>query len=186
MADALVGVLAACAVLLAGAGLAKLLRPLPAVDALDRADIPGLTVLARVPLMRLVGLAEIAVAVAVLGPGGRWPAVLLAGCYAALAVVAWQLAVRTPGADCGCFGAAASPLTGWHVVVNLVGVAVGVLAAVLDPPSWWSAVTTGPVLDALLLTAAVLLLAWLLMTLMTALPALLRRLSEPDRMVANG
>jgi len=121
------------AVVLAAAGLGKLMRPAAATDALRSLGLPH-----GHGVVRLLGAGELAVAVAAVVFGGPL-FVLLAAAYAALAVAAERLRRRPAGADggCGCFGRSAAPVGPTHVAVNVVAAAVATGAALggTDPLS---------------------------------------------------
>ena len=166
----------AAALLLGAAGTAKLASPAGTVRALRAtrtappARLNGVTGVAAV---RTVGAAELAIAVSVIGLGGRWPALALTGAYVVLAGVATRLLAVAPGADCGCFGARRSPSSRWHLVVDGAGVAAGLLGAVAptrDLPGELGALHQP--LAAGAAVAGTLLLAGLAYQLMTSLPEL--------------
>ena len=99
----LAGPLAACALLLAIAGVAKAYRPLPTVRALRSAALPG-----NVTLVRLLGAGEAVLAVVALFVAGPLPAALIALSYAAFAgFVIYARARGGTVSSCGCF---ASPI----------------------------------------------------------------------------
>jgi hypothetical protein len=169
----MVGIFAAVAAVFGVAGVAKLLRPAPAARAVADTGRPVLVLLGRAPVIRLVGLAEVVVAVGAIGWGGRGVAVLVALGWLGLAAVAWELAETTPGRDCGCFGSAPSPVTRWHVAVNLAAAGVAVAAVVRPPESWVAALGDAPFGQAVVLIVLTGLLAWLVVLLLTAWPTLL-------------
>jgi len=146
------GPLVVAALLLAAAGVAKLRRPAPTGLALARVGLPGSD-----PLVRLLGLAEVAaaaVAVAVGGLAGVPVALLYVGFAAFTAVQVRRAATTGEAADCGCFGDAAAPV-GWiHVVVNVLLAAAAVAAAVLGADG-----VVGAIADATVPTVAVVALA---------------------------
>ena len=119
-------------------------------------------------LVRLLGLFEVSLAAAVVGPGGRVPALLLGLTYTACAVFAAQQARR--GADCGCFGAVATPTTGLHVALNVVGAGAGLLAALVGAPGV-TAVAMSPA-DRVVLVALLATAVGLLRLTLTTLPDL--------------
>jgi hypothetical protein len=115
--------------LLVPAGVAKLRAPAVAREALG---LPRRTE----PLVRVLGVGELALATLVLVTGARLSVVALAGAYAAFTLVA--LRQRARGASCGCFGASQAP-TGWHhvlldgaVALTASGAAVVGIAPVTD------------------------------------------------------
>jgi hypothetical protein len=108
----------AAALVLAAAGLAKLLRPTGTVAALRTLGLPGSRVSART-----LGAAEVLIGGAVLGGVGA-AAVAAALLHVGFAVAA--AALRRTEANCGCFGAGA-PVTAVHIGAALL--AAGFLAA---------------------------------------------------------
>lgn len=121
------GPLLVAAVLLAVAGVAKLRRPAPTGLALARTGLPGSD-----PLVRLLGLVEVASALAAAAVGGvaAVPVVVLYLGFAAFTAVQVRRAAATgEAADCGCFGDADAPVGGTHVGVNLALAAAAVAAA---------------------------------------------------------
>lgn len=117
------------ALLLTAAGVAKLASPAPAAAMLRRTS--RLLAARRLSgLVRCAGAAETAIGLGVVAFGGRVPLLLMAGCYAAFAVVAVRLARSGASTSCGCFGRADSPVGAAHVALNLVCLAVAVAAAV--------------------------------------------------------
>lgn len=135
------------AIVLAVAGSWKLVEPGPARDALRALRLPpGIAVLATrstVPV-RLLGAAEVALAVVVVASGGRVAPVLLSVAYLGFALVAERLR-RTPGgASCGCFGQRSTPPGLLHVAVNILAAGVALGAAGLGTPSLAFAARTLP------------------------------------------
>ncbi|MEO8697664.1 MAG: MauE/DoxX family redox-associated membrane protein [Acidimicrobiales bacterium] len=80
---------------------------------------------------RLLGAAEAAVALVVVGQGGK-AAYVLAALYVAFAVTALRL--RNRNVDCGCFGAASAKASWIHVVINMVAAVVAAWAGAVDVP----------------------------------------------------
>lgn len=118
-APAVAGLYAAGALLLAGAGAAKVRRPSDSSVALRAAGLP-----ATPGRVRVAALAEVAVAVAALVAPGPVPAALMAASYAAFAAfVAVALRRRLPLASCGCFGRPDTPPSLTHVILNLAAAA---------------------------------------------------------------
>lgn len=169
----MVGVLTAWALLLAVAGAGKALRPGPTGRALTAARIPGRTILARSPVVRITGAVEFLIGLSVIVIGGPIPAMLLAEAYLLLGLVAWRMVRVSPGQDCGCFGRAAEPISSRHLVVNLAGTAVGVAGVIWPQPSTLQEISEQGVPGGILLAGLSILLAWLCYQLMTTLPALL-------------
>lgn len=133
--------LAAAALLLAGAGMIKLVRPVNTAKALRVAPL----------VVRGGAATEVGAGLVSLFAGGWWPAVLVGVSYVAFAVfVVSALVSGRPLATCGCFGEPDTPPTRTHVVVDL-GLAGATLAAAamgathpitsLGTASWIGAVT---------------------------------------------
>jgi hypothetical protein len=80
---------------------------------------------------RTTGVAELGCAVAVAAVGGRTWFALLAGVYAALAVVS-GLSVARAAPSCGCFGAASAPTSRLQVGIDLAFAAAAAVAAARD------------------------------------------------------
>lgn len=122
------GPLLVAAVLLGVAGVAKLRRPAPTGLALARLGLPG----SDGPV-RLLGLVEVAAALAAVALGGvaAVPLVVLYLGFALVTTLQVRRAAATgEAADCGCFGAADAPVGWTHVVVNVL-LAAAALAAVV-------------------------------------------------------
>jgi len=165
-----IGLLSAAALLLAAAGLAKLRRRTPARSVLAAAAIPGARRLPAGLANRLAGSVELAVAVAVLGIGGRLGGLLIVLCFGLLAALSARMVAVEVGQDCGCFNRP-SPVTHWHTGVNLAGALIGALAAAMPARSLFVELGRQPVSGAALMIASVVL-AYLGYLTMTALPAL--------------
>jgi hypothetical protein len=161
----------AAAALLIAAGAGKVGAPAPATAMLRRALPAPLRRLAAATAVRLAGLAEVAVGVAVVLTGARAALLLLAAAYAAFAAVAVRLVKARQRTSCGCFGRADAPVGPEHLVLNAAGVAVAVAGAV-RPPGRWGGAFAGDVLPGLLTLAQSALLAYLAFLSITALPAL--------------
>ena len=112
------------AVLLGAAGAAKAVAPEPASAALARLQLYH-----RQWAVRLLGLAELVVAVSAFIVGGFVPATALAALYAGFAVVAAAMVRSGSEEPCGCFGRVEMPATWRHVVVNILAVVIGLVAA---------------------------------------------------------
>ncbi len=161
------GLYLAAAALVAVAGLAKVLAPDASRVALRTVGLPSS------PLaVRTLGVVELGLAAAALVVGGAPAALGIALAYLGFAGFAALVARRSRyRAPCGCFGRSEAPIGPLHVGVDLALAAVALVAA------------TGPVGS--LLTEAratpaagvpfvgyTLLLTWLLVVLLTALPEL--------------
>lgn len=170
----------AAALLLAGAGLAKLVHPQPAATMLGRVwpRVRGFGPLAAA--VRMIGAGEAGIAAAAIGVGDRLTAVLLGCCYLAFAAVSMRLLGRGQPASCGCFGRADSPVGAAHLALNVVCVGVAVAGVVrpagpfggLARHDWLVGVTGG--VQAVLLAY----LGYLCITALPALAAARRRLVE--------
>lgn len=116
----------AAAIVLAVAGVAKLSRPGPAVDALHQAGLPGSTT-----LVSAMGVGELVLGAVVVVWEPRIAVALLALGYLGFAIFAARLLTkRGRSVSCGCFGFVEAPVHPLHVAVNLVvAVAAGLVAA---------------------------------------------------------
>jgi uncharacterized membrane protein HdeD (DUF308 family) len=113
------------AALLVAAGGPKVFRPRPAARALASLHLP-----ASLPLVRVLGAAEVAIGAAAVTTRG-WPApALVALSYVAFSLVV-GLALARGGvlSSCGCFGKADTPPTRTHLAVTLtLALAAGAVA----------------------------------------------------------
>lgn len=162
LAVALAVLVALAAGLLVPAGIAKLRDPAVAREALSlprRAE----------PAVRLIGVGELALAVAVLATGA-WPVVAaLALTYAAFTLVASRQRAR--GASCGCFGASQTP-TGWHhVLLDGAAAMVAATAALVGVASAADLLGAAPLAGVLLVVAGAVAVVTL-QQLITTLPDL--------------
>ncbi|HVX16931.1 MAG TPA: MauE/DoxX family redox-associated membrane protein [Acidimicrobiales bacterium] len=177
------GWLFAAAILLGGAGVAKLVRPAVVTQALQSARIPGLRHLRRVPIGRISGFVEVVIAAGALAFGNRLTSALVACAYLVFAAVAARmLAVRSNREPCGCFGEVDAPVSPVHVVVDLAAAAAA-LAATWSPPGSVLDLAHGQPLSGLPFAVATLALAWLGYLAFTAVPALLdaqRSVAPPE------
>lgn len=170
----------AAALLLAGAGAAKLRAPQPAAAMLRRARLASLRPGRSRILIRTVGVAELGIGLAACVTGGRVAAALLGCCYVAFLIVAVRLLRGGHRASCGCFGATDSPVGAGHLVVNLVGIATA-SATVARPTGAVGGLLDDERLAGVVGVGQAVLLAYLAFLSITALPALLaarRRLLE--------
>ena len=173
-------VLLAAALLLVGAGAAKLRAPEQAARMLRRAWWTRLRPGAARVLVRAGGVGELAVGLAVIVMGGRVAAALLGCCYLAFLAVATRLLGRGQRASCGCFGATDSPVGVGHVLVNAVAVGVAGVA-LARPPGPLGGLFAGDALAGVVGLGQSVLLACLAYLSITALPTLVaarRRLLE--------
>ncbi len=166
----MVGVLGAAALVLAVAGVGKLIRPLGTSRA---ADALGAGRLAAAPMVRLFGLAEFALAGWVLVIGGRLAAGLLAFAYLFLALVATRLLRVAPQQDCGCFGKPDQPISRSHLFTDIFGAAVSLGAVIWSQPALLVVLSRSELWLGLGLAAMVALLTWLLYEAMTTAPQVL-------------
>ena len=170
----------AAALLLAGAGVAKLLAPGQAAAMLRTVWWTRLPAARARLLVRVSGVVELAVGAAVLATGDRIADASLGCCYLAFLIVAWRLVHRGQRAPCGCFGATDSPVGIGHLVVNAVAVAIAI-AGVVRPPGPAGGVFDGDLVTGIVAFGQAVLLAYLAFLSITALPALFaarRRLLE--------
>lgn len=170
----------AAALLLAGAGVAKLRAPDQAAAMLRRAWRTRLNRRPARVLVRTGGLVELAAGAAVIAIGDRAAAALLGCCYLAFLLVAAQLVRRGQRTSCGCFGATESPVGLGHLVVNLAGIGIAI-AATVRPPGAVGGLLHHGALTGVAGVGQAVLLAYLAFLSITAFPALLaarRRLLE--------
>lgn len=158
----------AAALLLLGAGVAKIVSPGPARLMLrsiwSRSPTPELPV-------RVAGAAEIIIGLAVVLTGDRVSAIALASCYLAFDAVTVRLIRRRQHTRCGCFGRADSPVGIAHLVLNTACVGVAAAAAV-RPPGALGGLFDGPALAGVVGLGQAALLAYLAFLSVTALPSL--------------
>jgi hypothetical protein len=162
MRDVLIGPLAAAAVVLAVAGVAKLRSPDPAGRAAIVLGLP-----ARRSLVRALAVAELAVALWCLLAPSTAAALTLAGAYACFAGVAVLLDRRQE--SCGCFGAATAPAGPAHWLLSAALALVAGGAAVWTPPGLLWALQSHPALTATL-AVGVAGAAYALVVVYTQLP----------------
>jgi hypothetical protein len=161
----------AAALLLAGAGAAKLVAPQAAAAMLTRVRRALRNSQHLAVAVRVAGLFELATGAAVLATGSRLPAIAMAAWYLAFAALTVQLARRAPHTSCGCFGPVDAPVGGVHVLLNALCAAIGVAAAIRPPGPLGGVLGHGAV-HAAVGTAQAMLLAYLGFLASTALPAL--------------
>lgn len=147
------------------AGIAKLRRPGATSDALALTRVSTTT-----GLVRLLGGAEIALALAVLVLGGPWLFGALAVAYLGFIAVAERQ--RRAGRGCGCFGAATTRIGPLHLGVDAVAAAAAGFAAWQAGPGIGGILPTGVVSAGTTLGLLVLAVVLARLTL-TALPDLL-------------
>lgn len=172
------GPLVAAAVLLAGAGVAKLQRPAPTGLALARAGLPGSDL-----VVRTLGHTEITIAIAAALLGG-WLAAPLALAYLGFAAfTALQVRRAAAGgeaADCGCFGDHSAPLGWTHVAINLALAGAAVLAVATSAAGVIDAGSEAPGATVAVIALAVVA-AFGVRALLTDLPALTAAQVTPAR-----
>ena len=160
IAGATAGPFAAACVVLVFAGVSKLRRPLATRPAAAALGLP-----ASPAAVRTLGAAEVLTAGAALAVGAL-AAAGVAVLYAALALASWRLLVRSPATPCGCLGASDAPVTAMHIVVNLAAAGVSLVAIATGSP------VGGDVWSHLAFVMLVGCCAWLVASLLDALPAL--------------
>lgn len=167
----------AAALLLAGAGVAKLFAPGQAAAMLRSA---WRTRLPAGWFVRLSGVVEFGVGATVVATGNRIADALLGCCYLAFLIVAWTLLHLGQHTSCGCFGAIDSPVGVGHLVVNVLAVGI-TIAALVRPAGAVGGLFDDDVLTGVVGLGQAVLLAYLAFLSITALPALVaarRRLLE--------
>lgn len=166
------GPYAAAAVLLIGAGAAKVWRPRNTANALRSARLGG-----SEWVVRIGALAEVVIGGTAL-TGARIAAALLTASYLAFAgFVAWALREGSPVSSCGCFGEPDAAPTRGHVLLNLGAAALGAAATIGPLPPLADVLRAQPLrgVPLLLLTAVTAYLAFLAMTLLPRLASARRR-----------
>ncbi len=164
------------AVLLAMAGVGKLITPEATGAALQGARLPN-----HHRLVELLGVGEVLLAGAVLGIGGVLPAAALAVAYTLFALFAFRQS--RAGAGCGCFGDAETPATNLHVAVDAIGAVVAAVAAVVAAPAVPAVLRQQDALSIILTLQLLALGALVVRMTLTALPELavaVGRVTERD------
>jgi len=171
---ALTGPFLAAAALLVAGGAGKARHPAPLQRALRALHLP-----ASAHLVRAVALAELLVGLSALLLGGVVPALLVALSYAAFAGFVGLALVRGGVlASCGCFGRSDTPPTVPHLILTASFALVGAASLVSPPPSVGEVLGTVSLLYGvalLLLTAAITVLAYLVLAELPQLSARARR-----------
>lgn len=126
MADILTGPFAVAAIVIALAGIAKLRAPAVAIAALSDLGLPAASA-----IVRMLGAAEIALALWCLLNPGLIQALALGCCYTAFALAALALTRRQ--AACGCFGEHEQPASFGHSAISAALAAVCFVAAAAGP-----------------------------------------------------
>jgi hypothetical protein len=168
--ELLTGLYQAVALLLLGAGVAKLRRPGSTSASLAALRLPARRPVA-VAIGLALGLAEVGLAGSVLMGAGRAAAAAVAAAYIGFAAfVALAMARGGRAGSCGCFGAADAPPGPGHLAVVLAAAAVAAAAALggtgAGLPAAFRAGAPG-----LVLLGLAALCAWLAVLLLTVLPA---------------
>jgi hypothetical protein len=123
--EALAGPVVVVAALLALAGGLKVIRPAPTAGALRAMRLPS-----SLPIVRLLGLGEVAIGIAAAITFAPPLLVLLAAAYLAFAAfVSAALSANTPLQSCGCFGRTDTPPSNVHVALNLASAGAAFAAA---------------------------------------------------------
>ena len=168
------GPLFAAALLLLAAGAVKVASPAGTRVALQKAGLPS-----QAMAVRLLGIVEVAIAVAALAIGGAVAAGLVALAYLGFAGFAALLSHRTRNtASCGCFGASDAPVGTVHVVVDLVAAAL-CAAAALDPTTGLAQATSETPWARVPFYGLTALLAWATYLSLTLLPELQAAMKTP-------
>jgi hypothetical protein len=158
----LAGPLFVFAGLLVIAGVSKGIGPRAAAGALRAMRLPS-----ALPLVRLMGLAEVLIGAAVMVTGRAVASAALTVAYLGFGgFVAIALARELPIGSCGCFGKDDTPPTWIHLAINIAGVAVGV-ATTLSPigsPSEWLPALDPHRIPYLVFTAAALLFSYIILS----------------------
>lgn len=162
------------ALLLTVAGTRKITHPAATGAALQTAKLPS-----DEHLVRMLGVGEVGLGIAVMVRGGPVATALLAAVYTAFALFAQHQRHRNAG--CGCFGASTTPVTAMHVGLSVLVAAIAAVAA-LGPTMSLVATIAGDPLPGLMLAALLVVAAALVYLLLTAAPALTAAmaLAEPE------
>lgn len=149
-------------------GVAKLVAPRPARQALRAVGVP-----APIAAVRTLGLAEVTLACAAGFSGGRFLPIAVGMAYVAFAAFVVLMLRTATGTSCGCFGTSATPPSLLHVVVNLASAAVAFAA--IGMPSITDVVADQPA-GGVPFLALVIIGTYALFLLLTVLP---EALAEP-------
>lgn len=149
-------IVAGAATVLGALGVIKLIDPAPTSTMLAALGVPGRDVAAR-----LLGGAEVAVAVVVLSDGPAVAMVALALAYWSFTLGLVVLRRRSPATPCGCVGRWSGPPTRRHIAIN-GALATAAAACVVTGTTAWPTLsgavsTTGYWLSAMI--AAVVVIA---------------------------
>lgn len=168
------GPLFAAALLLVASGAVKVARPDATRIALRTGGLPSSRLVARA-----LGLGEIAVAAYALVAGGRLAAGAMLAAYAGFAAYAERLRrVGRGSVGCGCFGSSSAPVGRLHVAIDLA-VAAAALGAIVVPVAPATLVLAETPWAGTVFAGFTVLLAWLLLVGLTALPEALAATKPP-------
>lgn len=172
--SSLAGPFFAAVVLLAVAGVVKVISPDATRVALRTARLPRTKLAAQG-----LGAVEVAIAAAALFIGGSAPAAAVALTYLGFAGFSAVVRHRSKGkASCGCFGSSDAPLGLTHIVIDLALAAVAVVL-IFDPiGTIWAEATDTPWAGVPFI-ALVALIAWLVQVSLTLLPELWAAINPP-------
>jgi len=163
VADVLTGPFAAAAIVVAVAGIAKLRAPAVATAALSELGLPS-----AAWIVRLLGVAELALAAWCLMDPGLVGAAALGCCYLAFALTSLALARRR--AACGCFGEHEQPASlGQSAISGALATICFAAAAVTPRDAGW--VLSRPAGQAAVLALGIAGCAYALVLAYTQLPA---------------
>ena len=128
----LAGPFLAISALLAAAGVMKVLRPRYTAGALRISHLP-----ANESLVRLLGVAELAVGIGAIVTGSPYWAMGVGVSYLGFAgFVVFALRSGAPISSCGCFGSPDTPPSVGHVVLNTMAAVVAVAVAIRPVGPW--------------------------------------------------
>ena len=115
--------------LLVVAGCAKVREPYGASRVFE-----ALGIRVGLPVVRLLGVAEVALGIAAFVSGERLISVALALTFGLLAAISlWLLVGPADVPSCGCLGSLETPPSVLHVLLSALGAAAAGLAALADP-----------------------------------------------------
>ncbi|MGY6501522.1 MAG: MauE/DoxX family redox-associated membrane protein [Acidimicrobiales bacterium] len=122
------------ALVVAVAGLVKVVDPTAVVRSLAAAGLPSHPLAGRV-----LGLTEVGAGAWVLAGGGRWSATALAALYVGFLAFIASNRVRGLDVPCGCLGDSTRPPGAAHWVIDTVSVlaAVAAVASPVGPATEW-------------------------------------------------
>lgn len=166
----MIGIYWASCVLLAGAGLAKAVKPHDTATALRQFGWP-----VPAAAVRGAGAVEVVVGLAAIVTGSTVLAMAVAVSFAAFAAwVAVALRRGLPIASCGCLGGVDSPPSLGHVALDLGAASAALWGAARGMPDLSQVLADQPAAG-VPFVALVALVVWLATQVMTVLPAARRR-----------